>query len=445
MAHVRIRQEMLLGSSLLFCFFHLTLAQTNPTPKPALSLEERLSIATEVNALVQMHFVDPKQASSLGVSDSYQRYLQQVLTSDDRRQFDLATMEFVAQFQNGHTLFWDSWLNECCGAPLGFYAAPLDGKWVVRIGSVPGLSAGDVITAIDSQPIETFFRQHQKYISASNEAAQRRNLFLLPHLFPEQFSLIVEGGRTVAVDRATVRMHPDNVEGRWLKQGEVAYVRIPDFFSPLFEERAMMYVSQFHKARVLIIDVRNNPGGISPTRLIAALMDRPYRRWRESTPIRIGSFDYGQERAADEGANAVSEYARGYADALSGLGDLQMVRNPQSTAPGPTDYKGELIFLVDGGCVSACEDLIEPFKDNGRAMLVGETTQGSSGLPFYYDFRNGMSLKIAVKRYYMPDGSEFEGVGIKPDIEVHPSIDDLKQKRDAILQTAVNHFRQQLP
>lgn len=84
---------------------------------------------------------------------------------------------------------------------------------------------------------------------------------------------------------------------------------------------------------------------------------------------------------------------------------------------------------MNGGCISACEDFVGPSKDSGRATVVGETTQGSAGLPFIYDFHNGMSLRIAIKRNYFPDGSEFEGVGIKPDIEVQTTIDDLKSGR----------------
>jgi len=96
--------------------------------------------------------------------------------------------------------------------------------------------------------------------------------------------------------------------------------------------------------------------------------------------------------------------------------------------PSPNAYRGRVILLVDGGCVSAFEELVEPFKNSGCGTLVGETTEGSSGLPFVYDFHNGMSLKIAVMHQYFPDGSEFEGVGIKPDVEVHPSIESSSER-----------------
>jgi C-terminal processing protease CtpA/Prc len=49
----------------------------------------------------------------------------------------------------------------------------------------------------------------------------------------------------------------------------------------------------------------------------------------------------------------------------------------------------------------------------------------------------GMTLTVAVRRRYFPDGSEFEGVGIRPDVEVHTSIDDAKKGRDPVLVNAL--------
>ncbi len=119
------------------------------------------------------------------------------------------------------------------------------------------------------------------------------------------------------------------------------------------------------------------------------------------------------------------------------LGSPHSSQASKVITPDQNAFRGRLILLVDGGCISACEDLIEPSKDSDRAILVGETTQDSSGLPFIYDFHNGMSLRIAVKRDYFPDGSEFEGMGIKPDVEVHTTIEDQTNGRDPVLEKAL--------
>ena len=96
-----------------------------------------------------------------------------------------------------------------------------------------------------------------------------------------------------------------------------------------------------------------------------------------------------------------------------------------------------MILLTDGGCFSACEDFLVPFHDNKRGTLIGETTGGSSGQPFFYKFGNRMSFRISTKREFFPDGSPFEGVGIRPNIEVAPTVADLAAGRDPVLAKAL--------
>jgi C-terminal processing protease CtpA/Prc len=74
--------------------------------------------------------------------------------------------------------------------------------------------------------------------------------------------------------------------------------------------------------------------------------------------------------------------------------------------PAAGAYQGRLALLVDGGCLSSCEDLVMPFKDNGRALVVGETTGGSSGQPYMLDLGDGMLVLVGAKRESFPDGSD---------------------------------------
>ncbi|HVO12872.1 MAG TPA: S41 family peptidase [Vicinamibacteria bacterium] len=67
---------------------------------------------------------------------------------------------------------------------------------------------------------------------------------------------------------------------------------------------------------------------------------------------------------------------------------------PPRMPPAERAYRGRLALLVDGGCLSSREDLVMPFKDNGRAIVVGETTGGSSGQPYLLDLGDGMLALI---------------------------------------------------
>jgi carboxyl-terminal processing protease len=77
-----------------------------------------------------------------------------------------------------------------------------------------------------------------------------------------------------------------------------------------------------------------------------------------------------------------------------------------------------------------------PFKETGRAVVIGETTQGSSGNPYRADLGNGMRVSIGAVRYRFPDGRPFEGIGIVPDVPVELKVADLQNGRDAVLARA---------
>lgn len=419
-----LRELVFFAFFLLGCFGQSADGQTATDAK--VPVDKRVFTSSKVYSLLQLYSLHGKAEAALDFDSSYGNYIHKILVTDDHLQFDLATVEFVAQLHNSHTFFWDTPLDKSNKEPLGFYALPLEGQWVVQTSFLRDLKQGDIISKINDTAIESFFLQQRKYISASSIAAQRRNFFLLPYLFPEQFTLKLESGGQVVVNRTSSSDLPQKTEGRWLKQGITAYIRIPSFFHPDFEATTLHYLQQFHRAKVLIIDVRNNPGGIPPGRLIRALMDRPYRGWLQVTTRAVGCAP-----------NQLEATQEPIGDSQETRNLTQLAQNNKPIAPSQNAFRGRLILLVDGGCVSACEDFIEPSKDSGRAMLVGETTQGSAGVPLFYDFHNGMTLRIAYKRNYLPDGSEFEGVGIKPDVEVDTTIDDLKNGRDPVLEKAL--------
>ena len=342
--------------------------------------------------------------------------------------FTRASMEFLAGFHNGHTVFINQTLVQQ-GGSLPFVAQLLKGQWVVKESWSAGIKSGDVIESIDGRSFAEFVQDSSKLIAASTEAGGRRMLFArMPsftpyaHLFPEQFVLPLAGGRKVAVDRSALQpAEPLATSGRWLEPGKVAYIRIPSFMSPDFEKRAIELAKEFRHADVLIVDVRGNPGGSTPGGLTAFLMDRSYRWWAEAAPVAIPFFRI---------------------KAAQGHEDYQLFKSsdimwPSTSSNPPQDnFTGKLALLIDAGCMSACEDFTMPFKDNHRATIVGETTAGSTGQPFMLDLGRGMMIMVGAKREMFPDGSRFEGVGIKPDVEVVPVLEDLSQRRDTVLEAA---------
>jgi carboxyl-terminal processing protease len=382
-----------------------------------LSLEERVMMTSQVYHIISTFFPGLSQGK---FDAAYQQYLTTVLRTEDRREFDLASMAFVADLHDGHSWFYDNWLDRTYGQPIGILAYPLAGKWTVVRTALVSIHVGDVITAIDDTSIDDFFARNRRYVSASSDRDAGVSFFDTPALFPEKFTLTLADGRKIPIDRKNDKKAPPpaaNTEGRWLAEKSVAYIKIPTFHGIETQAQALEFLKQFHDAKSLILDVRGNPGTGAPGVLQRSLMVNPYQDWAES------SMEHG------------GALLRNYAPAYPGHATVTITDTV--IYPRETAYSGRLILLTDRACSCACEDFVMPFKYSKRATLVGETTAGTYSMTRHVDFDNGMLLNISAVRHTFPDGSQFEGVGIAPDIAVEITPEDLRAGNDRVLKKAL--------
>jgi carboxyl-terminal processing protease len=398
-------------------------AMTSGTPD-TLSAARRTLVAARLYAAVQLYFAHWDDVPELDFDAAFAGYVEEAMSAPDRRGFSLASLALLVQLGNSHTGFRDGALFDGAGTLHGFSVRHLNGEWVVTRSAREGISPGDVIRAIDGQPLEDFYGEVKRYISASTERHRRWRLFdrWWRFLFPLQYTVTLADGREVAVDRSgTADSDELTTEGRWLEEDRVAYIRVPSWNGSQFQERALELLEEFASAEALVVDVRSNGGGSTPVGFISALMERPWHWWAESTPMRFALFSYYAERGR------------------SGFGDFARPHMAWSATvqEGDSTFTGRIVILVDEGCHSACEDFVMPFKHNGRATLVGVATAGSTGQPFYANIGDRMGFAIGAKREYFPDGSRFEGVGVAPDIRVVPTQDDLRRGRDVVLERAL--------
>ena len=84
-----------------------------------ISLQERATMATQIYHIVSSFF---PRLSQQKFDASYQQYLAVALRTEDRREFDLATMALVAELHDGHSWFYDNWLDQTTAQPNGFIA-----------------------------------------------------------------------------------------------------------------------------------------------------------------------------------------------------------------------------------------------------------------------------------------------------------------------------------
>src|SRR5258708_14882519 len=109
-----------------------------------LSAPERVYVASKIYSSIQIYFAHKSGIADLDFEAAYKSYLDKAMGTKGRREFDLATLEFVAKLRNKHTQFDDVWLRRKYGQPLGFWVLPLEGKWVVISARDNGLRRGEV-------------------------------------------------------------------------------------------------------------------------------------------------------------------------------------------------------------------------------------------------------------------------------------------------------------
>jgi carboxyl-terminal processing protease len=114
------------------------------------------------------------------------------------------------------------------------------------------------------------------------------------------------------------------------------------------------------------------------------------------------------------------------ADQFLDAGTIVTIRGRQGSIETQVAHKGgvavsvPVIAIVDQGTASAAEILAAALHDHGRAKVVGVPTFGKGTVQTFYDLDDGSGLKLTTARYYTPDGNSLESHGIVPDVMVEP-------------------------
>ena len=166
---------------------------------------------------------------------------------------------------------------------------------------------------------------------------------------------------------------------------EVGYVRIFSFTQDTSKEvrNAIEKLMKNDKFKGLVLDVRNNPGGLL----------------NQAVEVSALFLDAGKTIVSTRGRTPDQNIRRG------------------STMKGPfTDFP--VVVLINAGSASASEIVAGALQDLKRAVLVGTTSFGKGSVQTIRALSDGSGLSLTTARYYTPSGRMIHEKGIKPDIEV---------------------------
>ncbi|MDR2938724.1 MAG: S41 family peptidase [Clostridiales bacterium] len=109
-----------------------------------------------------------------------------------------------------------------------------------------------------------------------------------------------------------------------------------------------------------------------------------------------------------------------------------------------------IVVIVNGSSASASEVLAGAIKDTDSGVLVGEKTYGKGVVQSVFPLTDGSAVKVTIAKYYTPSGTCIDGVGIEPDYPVgmdekmSARIQELTLEEDVQLQKALEVIKGKL-
>jgi carboxyl-terminal processing protease len=232
-----------------------------------------ITVAAQLRSAVEISFAHWSNLQDFVFEDEFDRWIETISAVKHRRDFALATIQFMAGFRNGHTAFNDRWLWRTAGQATGFAVKKLQNEWIITTTAVPDLSPGDSLFSIDGEPISVWAERIAPFVSASTAWSRSDAIFSRFYLLPPAFELELMNGRRMWIERGKWTFEQSRRPS--LLQDDIPVLRIPSFGSSEFEDEATELVARVLDRPALIVDIRGNGGGNTPTRLLGSLMDRP--------------------------------------------------------------------------------------------------------------------------------------------------------------------------
>lgn len=261
--------------------------------------------------------------------------------------------------------------------------APLSGSPAEKAG----LKAGDIILEVDGQDTKKI-----GFDEVINKIRGKEGSTV-------KLSIAREGAENPQVFEVTrSKITVKSVEWEYKNESgkKILYVKLKQFgddtdglFGQMAKEAAK------NKPDGIILDLRNNPGGYL------------------ETAVNVASYFI-------EDGVIVSEKGKTSKDYKAKGGAILK------------DY--DLTVLVNGGSASASEIVTGALKDRKGSKIIGEKTFGKGSVQELVDLSNGSAVKITVAKWFTPNGSQINGEGIKPNIEI---VKDEKSKDDNQLNRAI--------
>ena len=248
-----------------------------------------------------------------------------------------------------------------------------------------GIQAGDLIVKIGDKPVRDMTLEDGVKLMRGEPDT---NI---------QLTIIRKNKKPFVVNITREIITITSVKG-YLLEKDIGYIRISSFQNPtaglLKETLARLVKENDRYLESLVLDLRNNPGGV---------LD--------------GAVDVANLFIDKKGLVVYTE------------GRIPSSNLKFKTKPGDIMLNSPIVVLINKGSASASEIVAGALQDHKRAVIMGSTSFGKGSVQTIIELKGGYGLKVTTARYYTPSGRSIQAKGIEPDIALkNISLENGKEK-----------------
>ncbi len=439
------------------------LAADTSTSSEHLSDEEKLYGLSLYWKEASYNFAFFDQVPELDFDQAYREFIPRVLATENTYDYYRELMRLNALLQDGHTnIYLPEGLSEKYEDWPAIYLTEANQEAIVSKvdrNLQDKIPLGSSILSLDGVELKTYLKTHvMPYIASSTEhilwdyavknaldgqpgtdvtftlktpAGEIREMTLKRDSRDKDIDLVSLNLPKIDISLKRLPTDMKLFEFAWLDNG-VAYIALNGFHDEAIVEQFKAVYPEIQKAKGIIIDLRFNGGGNSDigAEILSHFTNHDLEGSVWKTRKHVATY-----KAWGRFGGEYEAYAN---DDAWESGAMETLK------PKPDAHIVPTYVLIGRYTGSAAEDFLIYADKLEHFTTIGEKTYGSTGQPIFFDLPGGGSFRICTKRDSYPDGREFVGYGISPDITIERLPEHLIMEKDVVRQTAIEGINRQL-
>lgn len=357
--------------------------------------------------------------------DLLDEFIPKIVEANDRQGFELVLLEMTAHLHDLHTGiviqntlqdFWGEYL-----APVNLIRTK-EGEWIVSkvFGNCP-LQVGDVILGLDGTEVKKIEKNREKYLSVPNEKKlyQGMALYLLRSKSNTMDITILRNEKeetyTVTGTKQYTNLSWKEEKSHEILEKNIGVINPSSIPEGDTESVVSQIMNDLCNTNGLIIDLRQYPSDPNMHMFLSMYLQKKGTVYSVMTiPSQSVPGTFINRK-------------------ISSIG----------VATGAFYYEKPVVLLMDERSMSSSEFSIMHLRTGDHVVVIGSNSAGVDGNVTELPLPNGNHLRFTSFGVYTPEMGQTQRVGLAPDIEVHPTIEGIKQGRDELIEAAIAYIQEQ--